>query len=170
MILRRKFLTALLVAPALLRVQPAHAVPEIDTPAPPLAGELFSGERFDLERMRGKVVLINFYSSYCRYCAYEIGLLESVYEKYRDAGLEVIAIGVDSLEDRERVARNLGMYHLPGTMAATLTRNGFGGRYPTPTAFIVDRQGFLRLKITGAKTPRHYRETILPLLDDAPAR
>ncbi len=168
--MRRKFLTALLVAPALLRVRPAHAVPEIDAPAPPLAGELFSGEPFDLAAMRGKVVLVNFYSSYCRYCAYEIGLLESVYEEHRDSGFEVVAIGVDSLEDRERVARNLGMYRLPGTMAATLTRNGFGSRYPTPTAFIVDRQGILRLKITGAKTPRHYREAILPLLEGAPAR
>jgi len=168
--MRRKFLTALLVAPALLRVPPAHAVPEIDAPAPPLAGELFSGESFDLAAMRGKVVLINFYSSYCRYCAYEIGLLETVYEEHRDRGFEVVALGVDSLEDRERVARNLGMYRLPGTMAATLTRNGFGSRYPTPTAFIVDRQGILRHKITGAKTPRHYREVILPLLDAAPAR
>ena len=96
MILRRKFLTALLVAPALLRVQPAHAVPEIDAPAPPLAGELFSGERFDLERMRGKVVLINFYSSYCRYCAYEIGLLESEIATLRSVLGEPV-IRLDSL-------------------------------------------------------------------------
>jgi len=163
--MRRKFLTALLAAPAMIAIgRTAYAVPEIDSPAPPLAGELFSGEPFDLESMRGKVVLVNFYSSYCKFCAYEIGLLESFYEEHRGEGFEVIALGVDGPDDRERVERTLAMYHLPGTMAATLTRNGFGRRYPTPTAFVIDRQGILRLKITGAKTPRHYREAILPLL------
>lgn len=162
--MRRKFLIALFVVPALIGIPGAYAVPEIDAPAPALAGELFSGETFDLASMRGKVVLVNFYSSYCKFCAYEIGLLESIYEEHRSEGLEVIAVGVDSLEDRERVQRTLALYHLPGTMAASLTRNGFGRRYPTPTAFVVDRGGILRLKITGAKTPRHYREAILPLL------
>jgi len=162
--LRRRLLAALLAAPALLGARAARAVPEIDTPAPPLAGVLFSGAAFDLAAMRGMVVLINFYSSYCKYCAYEIGLLESFYEEHRSEGFEVIALGVDAAGDRERVARNLGIYHLPGTMAAELARNGFGRRHPTPTAFVIDRDGVLRHKITGAKTPRHYREIVLPLL------
>jgi len=162
--MRRTLRSALLAAALLLARIPAHAVPEIDAPAPALAGVLFSGEAFDVSAMRGKVVLVNFYSSYCKFCAYEIGLLESFYEAHRDEGFEVIALGVDSAEDRERVARNLAIYNLPGTMAATLTHNGFGRRYPTPTAFIIDRDGILRQKITGAKTPRHYQEIILPLL------
>jgi peroxiredoxin len=167
--MRRTLLVALLAAALLLAHMPTRAAPEIDASAPPLAGVLFSGETFDLSAMRGKVVLVNFYSSYCKFCAYEIGLLESFYEAHRAEGFEVIALGVDSAEDRERVERNLAIYNLPGTMAATLTHNGFGRRYPTPTAFIVDRDGILRLKITGAKTPRHYREVILPLIRGRPA-
>lgn len=145
-------------------IDPAHAVPEIDQPAPPLRGTLFSGAAFDLSQMRGKVVLVNFYSSYCKFCAYEIGTLEAFYEEHRGEGLEVIAVGVDALEDRARVERMLGIYNLPGTLADTLQENGFARRYPTPTAFIVDRGGILRHRITGAKGPRHYRELVLPLL------
>jgi len=167
--MRRTLLAALLAAALLLARIEAHAAPEIDAPAPPLAGVLFSGETFDLSAMRGKVVLVNFYSSYCKFCAYEIGLLESFYEAHRAEGFEVIALGVDSAGDRERVERNLAIYNLPGTMAATLTQNGFGRRYPTPTAFIVDRDGILRQKVTGAKTPRHYQEVILPLIRGGPA-
>ena len=58
----------------------------------------------------------------------------------------------------------LGIYNLPGTMADELTETGYARRYPTPTAFIVDRDGILRHRITGAKTPQHYREVLLPLL------
>ena len=144
--------------------QTARAVPEIDAPAPPLRGTLFSGEPFDLAQMKGKVVLVNFYSSYCKFCAYEIGTLEAFYESHRKDGFEVIAVGVDAAEDRERVARMLGIYHLPGTMSVNLEESGFAARYPTPTAFIVDREGILRHRITGAKGPSHYRELVLPLL------
>lgn len=142
----------------------ALAAPQIGEPAPPLKGRLFGGEAFDLAALRGKVVLINFYSSYCARCAYEIGLLETVYEENRAQGFEVIAIGVDDAADRHRVERMLGIYNLPGTMAHELTESGFASRYPTPTAFIVGRDGILRERITGSKTPAHYRELVLPLL------
>jgi cytochrome c biogenesis protein CcmG, thiol:disulfide interchange protein DsbE len=143
---------------------PAFAVPEIDQPAPALKGRLFSGAAFDLAQMHGKVVLVNFYSSYCSFCAYEIGLLEALYERYHADGLEVIAVGVDAPEDRARVERMLGLYNLPGTMTDELIENGFARRYPTPTAFIIDREGVLRNRITGAKRPHHYQELVIPLL------
>jgi peroxiredoxin len=153
-----------LAAHLVILASAAAALPIIDQPAPPLKGKLFSGQEFDIASMRGKVVLVNFYSSYCKFCAYEIGLLEAFYEEHRAEGFEVIAIGVDALEDRPRVERMLGIYNLPGTMADELTESGYARRYPTPTAFIVDRDGILRHRITGAKTPQHYREVLLPLL------
>lgn len=155
--------TVLATLLALLAVT-ADAVPIVDQPAPPLKGTLFSGEAFDIANMRGKVVLVNFYSSYCKFCAYEIGLLEAFYEEHKQDGFEVIAVGIDALEDRARVERMLGIYNLPGTMADELIETGYARRYPTPTAFIIDRDGILRHRITGAKTPRHYQEVILPLL------
>jgi peroxiredoxin len=149
----------------LLCVAPlARSAPQIDEPAPPLRGRLFSGSDFDLAALRGKVVLVNFYSSYCKRCAFEIGTLEAFYEEHRAEGFEVVAIGVDDLRDRHRVERMLGIYNLPGMMADELTENGFSPRYPTPTAFIVDRDGILRHRITGGKIPAHYRELVLPLL------
>jgi thiol-disulfide isomerase/thioredoxin len=73
-----------------------QALPLIGEPAPALKGKLFNGEAFDLARLRGKVVLVNFYSSYCKFCAYEIGVLESFYEEHRNEGFEVIVVGVDA--------------------------------------------------------------------------
>lgn len=172
MAILRTLLPRLLIGlPALLATSGAQAVPEIDAPAPTLKGTLFSGQAFDLAAMRGKVVLVNFYSSYCKFCAYEIGLLEAFYEEHRKDGFEVVAVGVDDVSDRERVQHILGMYHLPGVLAEDLTENGFARRYPTPTAFLVDRSGVLRYRMTGAKQPSFYQEHVLPLItEQAPAR
>lgn len=142
----------------------AWAVPEVDQPAPALKGTYFSGRPFDLRAMRGKVVLVNFYSSYCKHCAYEIGNLETFYEKHRDQGFEVIVVGVDALEDRHRVERMVGLYGLQGVMADDLEESGFERRYPTPTAFVIDRAGVLRSKTRGSKTPHYFAEYVLPLL------
>ena len=76
-----KYLSALLfltVAAATSIELAAAPVTELGEPAPALKGTLFSGQAFDLARMRGKVVLVNFYSSYCSFCAYEIGDRKSV--------------------------------------------------------------------------------------------
>ncbi len=156
-----KFLVALLLIATSASAQP---IAEPGEPPPALKGTLFSGQAFDLAKMRGKVVLVNFYSSYCSFCAYEIGNLENFYEQHRDQGFEVIVVGIDSLEDRPRVERMLGIYGLPGVMADDLEKSGFERKYPTPTAFVIDRDGILRSQTRGAKQPFYYAEKVLPLL------
>jgi peroxiredoxin len=150
----------------LLAAAGVRAAADLGEPVPALKGTLFSGQAFDLARMRGKVVLVNFYSSYCSFCAYEIGNLEAFYEQHRDQGFEVIVVGIDSLEDRHRVERMLGLYHLPGVMADDLEQSGFERRYPTPTAFVIDRSGILRARQRGSKQPFFYAEKVLPLLQE----
>lgn len=142
----------------------ALAAPEVGQPAPALKGTYFSGQAFDLKAMKGKVVLVNFYSSYCKHCAFEIGILETFRDEHRQEGFEVIVVGVDRPQDRPRVERMLGIYNLSGTTAAELLESGFEQSYPTPTAFLIDRDGILRDKTRGGKTPMYYAEKILPLL------
>ena len=153
-----------LLALLLLAAAAAWAMPEVDQPAPALKGTLFSGMPFDLKEMRGKVVLVNFYSSYCKHCAYEIGNLETFYEQHREQGFEVVVVGVDALADRHRVERMVALYGLQGVMADDLEESGFERRYPTPTAFVIDREGILRSRTKGSKTPHYFAEHVLPLL------
>jgi thiol-disulfide isomerase/thioredoxin len=140
------------------------AGPEIDQPAPALKGKLFSGKLFDLQAMRGKVVLVNFFSSYCKFCAYEIGNVETFYENHRDQGFEVIVVGIDNPEDRPRVERMVGLYGLQGVMADDLEESGFARKYPTPTAFVIDRNGLLRSMQWGSKNPLYFRTYVEPIL------
>jgi thiol-disulfide isomerase/thioredoxin len=114
--------------------------------------------------MRGQVVLVNFFSSYCKHCAYEIGNVETFLEQNRDRGFLVIVVGVDRPEDRGRVERMVGLYNLEGIMVQDLAENGFGAGYRTPTAFVIDRKGVLRSMQWGGKTPLYFRDVVVPLL------
>jgi peroxiredoxin len=113
--------------------------------------------------MRGKVVLVNFYSSYCKHCAYEIGNLETFYEQHRDHGFEVIVVGVDPLEDRHRRARGRAL-RVTGSDGGRPGGKRLREKYPTPTAFVIDREGILRSRTRGSKTPPYFAEFVLPLL------
>ncbi|MEO8038076.1 MAG: TlpA disulfide reductase family protein [Betaproteobacteria bacterium] len=147
-----------------LQLANASALVEIDAPAPPLKGTLLSGDKFDLADYKGKVVLVNFYSSYCRFCALEIGALETYRDDMKDRGFAILVIGVDRAEDKARVSRMLGIYNLQGAMASDLDECGFERSYPTPTAFVVDRAGIVRAKLWGAKTLPRVRELVNPYL------
>jgi cytochrome c biogenesis protein CcmG, thiol:disulfide interchange protein DsbE len=144
----------------------ANAVPTIDDPAPPLKGVTFDGTPFDINDYKGKVVMVNFFSSYCKICAYEIGNLETHYEKFKPQGLEVIVLSIDRAADKERSARMATIYNLPGGMVSDLIESGFEKKYPTPTCYVFDRKGVLRAKHVGAKQPMFYRDVIAPLLKE----
>jgi len=163
---RRTLMHALVSLAALgLLAGPATAAVEMGEPAPPLKGTLVSGETFDLADYRGKVVLVNFFSSYCKGCAYEIGSLETFRDDFKDRGFDILVIGVDRPVDKARVARMLGTYNLQGAMASDLDECGFERSYPTPTAFVVDRDGVVREKLWGAKTLPRLRELLSPYLN-----
>ena len=166
MIMHQRFhLAAIVLSCALLLLPlPADAAPEIGIVAPALKGTLFSGGHFDLAQMRGKVVLINYYSSYSRHGAIEIGNIEAFLDENRDKGLVVIYIGVDRPEDRHRVERMVELYNLEGIMTHDLEQNGFGEKYRTPRAFVVDREGIVRSREYGGKTPIYFQRYLAPLL------
>ena len=110
------------------------------------------------------MVLVNFYSSYCKFCAYEIGNVETYLEHNRDKGFAVIVVAVDQPEDRARVERMLGIYNLDGVMTDDVEQSGFNKRYATPTAFVIDRKDILRARLLGSKMPSWFRNNVDPLL------
>ncbi len=141
-------------------------VVNVGDPAPSLRGELFSGKNFDLSEHRGQVVMINFYSSYCKSCAYEIGNIESYRESERGKQLIFIAIGVDTESDRHRVSGMLGAYNLDGMMMHDIEESGFNSSYRTPTVFVIDKSGTVRLKQRGSKMLSWFTDHIDPLIDE----
>ncbi|MCA9771565.1 MAG: TlpA family protein disulfide reductase [Myxococcales bacterium] len=111
-------------------------------PAPALALPTLDGARAALAELRGKVVLVNFWATWCGPCALEMPTLEHVYEEFHDAGLEVLAVSVDAggvADLREFTARRaLRVPILLDPQANAMTRWGVA---MLPTSFLIGRDG-----------------------------
>jgi thiol-disulfide isomerase/thioredoxin len=62
------------------------------------------GRKVKLSDLKGKVVMVNFWATWCQPCIKEMPLFVRTYEKYKDRGFEILAISVDDLEDRPKIA------------------------------------------------------------------
>lgn len=117
------------------------------------------GEEVTLEQYRGKVVLLNFWASWCAPCKIEIPDFIRMYEKHREDGLEIIGITLSSgsvAEIRQFVqAWNINYPILTGDekYLQDLTLK-YGGIRGVPTTFLIDREGKIRQKWIGARTEK----------------
>jgi cytochrome c biogenesis protein CcmG, thiol:disulfide interchange protein DsbE len=85
--------TALVLLVLGLRLRAPTAGPEIGAEAPDFRVETFAGESFTRSSLRGRVVVLNFWASWCVSCAYEATDLEAVWRDYRGRG--VVVLGID---------------------------------------------------------------------------
>ncbi len=94
-----------------------------------------SGDTLDLERFRGKVVLVDFWASWCEPCRHSFPWLNEMQAKYADRGLVIIGVNVDrERADAERFLRDVPaefqiVYDPAGALATALRRAGHAGSY-----------------------------------------
>jgi len=157
----------LAVATALLVLAPAAraGTPVIGSPAPDVELTLVDGEKVRLAELRGEVVLLNFWATWCVPCRTELPLLDSYYRQSRGKGLRVFAITTET---------SLPLYRLKplfAAMAIPSVRKVKG--MPTnvkavPTNFIIDRAGVVRHTKAGAFSLDDLNNKLIPLLNERP--
>ncbi len=129
------------------------------------------GKRYTLHELRGQVVVINFWATWCGPCRYEIPDLTRIYNKYKDEGVIVLGISLDDLHPDEigRFSKNYKISYPilygPQSELSKLTAS-YGGINSIPTTFIVDRNGFIAQAniIVGARNEAAFKAKIDPLL------
>jgi len=136
------------------------ALKELDLirPARPKLAEDFTlpthgGGKFRLTEARGKVVMVNFWATWCPPCLEEMPAMERLYRQHRDAGFTLIAVSVDA--DPKKVAPFVGEHGLTfpiGLDPRMDMANAYGVR-ALPSSFIVGRDGNLTALAIG---PRHW--------------
>jgi len=119
--------------------------PTEGNPAPALQAKLIGGGKFDLAAARGKVVVLNFWATWCEPCMEEMPALDAYYRAHRDAGLEVLGISLDSPRDLGKVRDAAKKVGFPVALNADAQASGYGRMWRVPLTFVVDRRGVLRL-------------------------
>ncbi len=130
-------------------VVPALAV-KINTPAPDFTLSDLQGQKVSLSAYRGKVVLLNFWSTTCPPCVAEIPSLVSLQRELKGQGLVVLGIALDPTEKpvRELVSRLKVDYPTLMDSAKDVYFDTYG-LFGQPVSVIVDRTGVVREKIIG---------------------
>ncbi len=111
-----------------------------------------NGEEKKLSDYRGKVLVLDFWATYCPPCLEEIPHLVNLQNKYRDQNFEVIGLHVGGEEDLPKVpafTEKLKMNYILAFPEDKLTSVLFGGQTAIPQTFVVDRNGNLVEKFVG---------------------
>jgi len=113
--------------------------------------DLLSGGKVTLADLRGKVVLVNFWTSWCPPCRLEMPAIEKTYRSYKDLGFVVIGVNLTA-QDSEKDAANF-IKEIGVTFPIALDRdNVVGNLYlvtALPTSYFIDRNGVIHSVIVG---------------------
>lgn len=131
---------------------------------------LLDGRATGSDSLRGRVVLVNFWATWCAPCRAEMPLLEQMARRHADRGFVVLGLAVDraSTEAVAAFVRDRGVTYPVAHVGAEAERT-FGGVYGYPTSFLLDRDGRVRHKVMGPVGPITLEPAVRRLLGE-PAR
>ncbi|MBW7652049.1 redoxin domain-containing protein [Anoxybacillus sp. ST4] len=131
---------------------------QIGMKAPDFSLETIDGKTVQLSQFHGKIVIVNFWATWCPPCRAEMPDMQTFYEKYHNQ-VEIVAVNVMVRDSREKVSQFIKDYRL--TFPVVLDVDGHVMKQyeiqPIPTSFIIDRQGMIREKQIG---PMSYEQMV----------
>lgn len=141
---------------------------DVGKPAPEFTLPDLEGNQIELSSMKGKVLILDFWATWCPPCKEEVPHLVALQSKYRDQGLQIVGLSLDKA-GASMVKPFADEHDVNYTMliANDETAKAYGGVSMIPTTFLVDRNGVVVKRFIGYTTPEAFEEAILPLLGQA---
>jgi len=155
----------LLILAVFLMLQAGVAVGQAKI-APDLALKNLKGQVIHLSNYRGKVVLINFWATWCPPCLAEMPELARLQKKHKDHSLQLIGIAYPSNRPRQvrRFVRRLRLNY-PVLLGTWKIMRLFDVAEILPVTIVIDRGGQIRDRIIGILEPDEFKDKVSPLLD-----
>jgi thiol-disulfide isomerase/thioredoxin len=139
---------------------------QIGSRLPDFAVKDLGGREISSADLSGKVVLIDFWATWCQPCKKEMPGYQKLLDRYGPRGFAVIGFKFDTMADTDdpiHFARKIGV-HYPLAAAPDELKQKFGGIEGLPTTLLYDRQGKLRDKIVGFEYTEVIESELKPLL------
>jgi len=151
----------------------ARASAVVGKMAPPLLVHELDGKEFDLAALRGKVVVVSFWATWCPDCRQEMPALDEYYRQFHDRGVEMIGLSVDQGRDHNEVRKAMKTVHYPAAMLSDARSNGFGTPNLLPITYVIDSNGVVRARLNPDKailSVKVLADIVDPLLPSKPAQ
>lgn len=139
-----KFRFLIVGALALIAAAAQAAVATEGKPMPHFQLKTLDGKSIDSADLKGKVVLVNFWATWCPPCREEMPAFQKYYEAHRGDGFEIVAVSTDEPEDLPKVREAMKPFAFPGAMQADNDTKAFGRIWVMPMSFVIDRGGIVR--------------------------
>jgi thiol-disulfide isomerase/thioredoxin len=149
-----------------VETKPAANAGQLGSRMPDFVVKDLNGHEFSSSELQGKVVLVDFWATWCQPCKKEMPSYQKLLDRYGSRGFAVVGFKATMMMDTEeplRFAQEAGV-HYPLAIATSSITDKFGGIEGLPTTFIYDRAGILRQKIIGFEYTDVIESELKPLL------
>ena len=116
----------------------------------PRASQEENAEPFSLSGLKGKVVFLNFWASWCGPCREEMPSMEALYNQYRDKGLEIIAVNIQESNEQVLAFMKTNGLSFPAALDSDGKVSATYGIQAIPASFIIDREGKIIARKVGS--------------------
>ncbi len=161
---------ALLLCLALAWLPAASAALDAGDTAPGLKGATLDGKAFDLGSLKGKVVVLNLWATWCGPCRAEMPLLDGFYKKYQARGVVLLGLSEDEPKALPEVKKIMAAFSYPALLAATAPTDNYPTPRVLPITYVIDADGIIRAKLWAGGTPvteEDLEKAVEPLLKPA---
>lgn len=139
----------------------AQTPPElVQKPAPTFVRNDLAGQKIALEKYRGKVVLLNFWATWCAGCQVELPKFSAWQKKYGAQGFSVLAVSMDDTVTPVRKTVRRLQLDFPVVMGDAQLGEVYGGLLGLPVTYLIDREGKIIAKFNGDSDLEEMERTI----------
>jgi len=133
-------------------------------PAPDFSLPDLAGNTVTLSQLRGKVVLVNFFTVWCQPCRHEMPDLNAIYSEQKDKGVVVLGICLNADPKQLQVLVKQLKLDYPVLLGTDKVSKDYGDIVTVPTTFILNKEGQVAEKISGPRKKEEFLGMIKPLL------